>query len=78
MKSCGIWWKTARLNPRRADAGSRIVGSKNVSLTGDPELIRRATENVLRNAIRYSPEGATVDVEVGTDSGFAKVRIATR
>ncbi len=63
-----------------AARGCRIayVSSKNVSLTGDPELIRRATENVLRNAIRYSPEGATVDVEVGTDSGFAKVRIADK
>jgi len=52
--------------------------SQNVSLTGDPELIRRAAENVLRNAIRYSPEGATVDVEVGTDSGFAQIRIADK
>ena len=63
-----------------AARGCRIayVSSQNVPLTGDPELIRRAAENVLRNAIRYSPEGATVDVEVGKDSGFAKVRIADK
>lgn len=51
---------------------------ENLRLSGDRELIRRAVENVLRNAIRYSSEGATVDVEVGTDSGFAQVRIADK
>ena len=28
-----------------------------VTLTGDEELIRRAVENVIRNAIRYAPPG---------------------
>ena len=26
------------------------------AVQGNPELLRRAVENVLRNAIRYSPE----------------------
>jgi two-component system sensor histidine kinase CpxA len=58
--------------------GCRIayVSGRNVHLTGDPELIRRAAENVLRNAIRYSPEGAAVEVGVGIDGGFAQLRIA--
>jgi signal transduction histidine kinase len=49
-----------------------------VAIAGDPELIRRAAENILRNAIRYSPQGATVDVEVGIERGFAKIRIADK
>lgn len=61
-----------------AARGCRIACAcgQNVTLTGDRELIRRATENVLRNAIRYSPQGATVDVDVATDGGFAQIRIA--
>ncbi|HVW84433.1 MAG TPA: ATP-binding protein, partial [Bryobacteraceae bacterium] len=31
-------------------------------MQGNPELLRRAIENIIRNAIRYSPEGAQVDV----------------
>jgi two-component system sensor histidine kinase CpxA len=31
---------------------------------GNPELLRRAIENIIRNAIRYSPEGGTVDVRL--------------
>jgi two-component system, OmpR family, sensor kinase len=31
-------------------------------VAGEPELIRRAFENVIRNALRYSPLGGTVDV----------------
>ena len=30
----------------------------------DRELLRRAIENVLRNAVRYSPDGATIDLEL--------------
>ena len=37
---------------------------------GDPELLRRAIENVVRNAIRYSPAGK--DVEVKIYPGMAK------
>jgi signal transduction histidine kinase len=33
-------------------------------LRGSPELLRRAFENVVRNAIRYAPEGSTVEVEM--------------
>jgi two-component system sensor histidine kinase CpxA len=33
-----------------------------VTINADRELVRRAFENVIRNAIRYAPEGSTVDV----------------
>jgi two-component system sensor histidine kinase CpxA len=71
VEDCGV---------ESAARGCRIeyAGSRNVPLTGDRELVRRAAENVLRNAIRYSPEGATVDVQVDTDGGFAQIRIADK
>jgi two-component system sensor histidine kinase CpxA len=33
-------------------------------MEGNPELLRRAIENIVRNAIRYSPEGGRVEVEL--------------
>lgn len=33
-------------------------------MVGSPELLRRAIENIIRNAIRYSPEGTQVDVSL--------------
>jgi len=43
---------------------------------GDPELLRRALENVLRNAIRYTP--ANVPVEVTVEQPERRVRIMVR
>ncbi len=46
-----------------------------VTLSGDEELIRRAVENVIRNAIRYAPRGTAVDIELGKSSGMAQVSV---
>lgn len=44
-----------------------------VSLTGDPELLRRAIENIIRNAIRYAPAGTTINIDVRASHGLAQV-----
>ncbi len=49
-----------------------------VTVEGDPELLRRAVENVIRNAIRYSPPEMPVDVTVGRQNGAAVVDIRDR
>jgi two-component system sensor histidine kinase CpxA len=36
--------------------------SADCSVLGDPELVRRALENVVRNAIRHAPEGTAVEI----------------
>jgi two-component system, OmpR family, sensor kinase len=38
----------------------------NAVLTGDSELLQRACDNVLHNAIRHAPKGTTVAVELST------------
>ena len=61
-----------------ADAqGCRLVlrGDRRVVVTGDRELLRRACENVLRNAIRHSPAGTTVDIEVVRHDGLAEISV---
>ncbi len=46
-----------------------------VTLQGDPELLRRAVENVVRNAIRYEPHGSAVEVSVGSKDSTASVEV---
>jgi two-component system OmpR family sensor kinase len=48
----------------------RLVGAAKAAINGNRELLRSAIENVLRNAVRYSPHDANVDVSVArSDSG---------
>ena len=42
---------------------------------GNRELLRRAVENVMRNAIRYSPERSTINVFLVEDSDAAEIAI---
>jgi len=49
-----------------------------LSVRGDEELLRRAIENVLRNAIRYSPEDAAVTITLEEREKHAIVRIRDR
>lgn len=44
-----------------------------VTVEGDAELLRRAIENVVRNAIRYSPQGTAVEIAVMLDGAQARV-----
>lgn len=47
----------------------------NVLVEGDSELLRRAIENVLRNAIRYAPSQSKVEVVVENGGGRARVTV---
>jgi two-component system sensor histidine kinase CpxA len=51
---------------------------RSLSIKGDAELIRRAIENVVRNAIRYSPVGAAVTIQTEADGGSALIQVADR
>jgi len=42
----------------------RLDAAEALELRGDRELLRRAVENVLRNAIRYAPEGTVVEISL--------------
>jgi len=44
-----------------------------VTLAGDEELIRRAVENVIRNAIRYAPAGSPIDIELKKSGDMAEI-----
>ncbi len=44
-------------------------------LRGNSELLRRAIENVVRNAIRYAPEASVVEVKLDADEARAAMSI---
>jgi two-component system sensor histidine kinase CpxA len=52
-----------------------LAGSEAVTLAGDAELLRRAVENVVRNAIRHAPAGTAVEVSVTSESGQVLVTV---
>lgn len=53
-----------------------LQASGPVTLSGDPELLRRAAENVIRNAIRHAPQQTAV--EVGLDRAGSTVHVHVR
>jgi signal transduction histidine kinase len=48
---------------------------ESLTVFGNIELLRRAFENVLRNAIRHSPASFPIEVKSGKESGFACLSI---
>jgi two-component system sensor histidine kinase CpxA len=53
----------------------RLAAASPIIVEGDPELLRRAIENIIRNAIRHAPEGTAVEVSLGQASGKAVLDI---
>jgi two-component system sensor histidine kinase CpxA len=45
------------------------------TVQGDPELLRRAMENVLRNAIRHAPRGSAVEVSLAATPERAVIAV---
>jgi two-component system sensor histidine kinase CpxA len=54
-----------------------VVGAARRSVNGNRELLRSAIENVLRNAVRYSPAGAPVEVRVESSEAGLRSRSVT-
>lgn len=48
------------------------------SLDGNEELLRRAIENVLRNAVRFTEAGTTVEVDLSCSGSAAELRVRDR
>ena len=58
----------------------RVAQEVPASVAGVPELLRRAVENVVRNAVRFTPENTTVEVRLSRPEGVSvpAVRISVR
>ncbi|NUP05983.1 MAG: HAMP domain-containing protein [Polyangiaceae bacterium] len=59
--------------------GSRVeLQAGDASIDGNEELIRRAVENILRNAVRYTEPGTSVDVKLGPHGEHGAIAIVIR
>ncbi|MDR3734637.1 MAG: HAMP domain-containing sensor histidine kinase [Acidobacteriaceae bacterium] len=58
-------------------AGCRVVveAPQEINLQGNAELLRRAIENILRNAIRYTPPESAVEVRLEREANCARITI---
>ena len=52
-----------------------LRGAANNAVLGSRELLRSAIENVLRNAVRYSPDDVPVEVQVGKSGSGLEILI---
>jgi len=74
----------ARLLRARAEALAPWAALRRVAITargageaiGDGDALARAIDNVLRNAVEASPEGATVEATVDVDDDRVRIRVA--
>jgi two-component system, OmpR family, sensor kinase len=58
--------------PRRLD----IENGEPVPVRGNPDELHRMVINLLDNAVRYTPEGSTIELRLGSDGGRATVAVA--
>lgn len=62
----------ARARNRRV----KLIGKETAIIDGVPNLIRRAIENVIRNAVHYTAEGTEVEIKLFVDSEASPVATA--
>ncbi len=72
----------ADFEARSVNRSVQVVSSDDCSINGVEELLRSAVENVVRNAVRYTPEGTAVEVSLRKQNGgsdnFAVISVRDR
>jgi two-component system, OmpR family, sensor kinase len=67
--------ESARLEGAPRQVSVQLLCPANLRLQGDHELLYRAVENVLRNAVRFSPQGGEVRVHAAARADNVSVSI---
>jgi len=70
--------ENARLEAEPRSVRVLVTLLASLSVSGDRELLFRAIENVLRNAVRFAPEGSTVELALEREADQALIRISDR
>jgi signal transduction histidine kinase len=67
---------TEALRPDIEGSGRRLIARlKAASVAGDEDLLAQALANLLENALRHTPAGASIEVEVGASGGAPCLRV---
>ena len=64
----------ADFEARSLNRAVQVVASDKCSINGVEDLLRSAVENVVRNAVRFTPEGTAVEVELRKQNGSSDNR----
>jgi len=67
--------RNAEFESRELSGGVRIVAEQQCFLHGNTELLQSAVENVVRNAIRYSEPGTSVEVSLTCDGSLMRLTV---
>ena len=72
---------TEAVKAARAAAGSKVAveyapPEEPVDASFDPARIRQVAAILLDNAVKYTPEGGTVAVDVGTENGWVQLEVS--
>ncbi len=65
----------ARFEAESLGCAVRLHEHGHVQTMGRPRLLARAVENVVRNGLRYSPQGGVLEVEVTERNGQAVIKV---
>ncbi len=65
----------SRIEAKAHGCSLTLDAKEPAAVQGDPELLHRAIENVIRNAIRYSPRESSIDVSLRRSDHCAVVRV---
>lgn len=58
-----------------SDRGVRLIGIGEAKVQGDRLMLRRALSNLLSNAVRYTPEGAEVEVALSQNDSIVYLSV---
>jgi two-component system sensor histidine kinase CpxA len=67
--------ENAEFESRNATRSVRLVECTPCGATVVPELLRRAFENVVRNALAYTADGTAVEISLGQDATHTILRV---
>ena len=77
VELCGVITQAVESVRERAIAGDvgLVVDAVDAEVSLAPDLVRRAVENLLENALRYSPPGSTIEVRARREAGTTIVEV---
>lgn len=65
----------ALIEAKTKDCRLDLKATQPLTMLGDEKLIRRAIENVVRNAIRYAPPDSTVDIDLKKNGNTVQITV---
>jgi two-component system sensor histidine kinase CpxA len=65
----------AEFEAQQRNCSVKLDAAQTCSTEGNPDLLRSAVENVVRNAVRYSSPGSSIDLSLKSDDGWATVEV---